>query len=439
MRDASRRFSRPISRLFADLERSGARLVVHAPGAAPLRIGQPPELASVVFSSRRDLVPLARRDHLRLTEAYLNGRIQVEGSLLEVMKLLDSLDMENSRLYRAWLKAQLLVRDRREYDRQSIAVHYDHSVEFYARWLDRTRTYSHGFFAAPDEDLADAQTRKLQYAIDALGLQPGMRVLDMGAGWGCFVEYAGERGIRVHAITISRAQHDFVARLIERKRLPCSVELVHLFDYRPDQPFDGAVFLGTLEHVPEYSRVAAFLDERLTPDGRVYADFCAQHTSFEIGRFMKKYLWPGPIRYVDLGRLVSAFTRRGFNVHELRDDTASYAATILAWGDALESSRRELAAMTDEPTVRAFLLFLRGSHHFLSRNRTQAYHLVVGRRPAPLRSVVGAESRAREDDFSAVGDYAAAACAAPEGAPERLVRDPIVLAEGGAQRARSLP
>ena len=65
----------------------------------------------------------------------------------------------------------------------------------------------------------------MQFAIDHLGLKPGMDVLDMGAGWGCFVEYAGERGIQVHGITVSEAQYRFVADLIDSKGLPCTVEL----------------------------------------------------------------------------------------------------------------------------------------------------------------------------------------------------------------------
>jgi cyclopropane-fatty-acyl-phospholipid synthase len=213
-----------------------------------------------------------------------------------------------------------------------------------------------------------------------------MDVLDMGAGWGCFVEYAGRLGIRVHGITISEIQHRFVRGLIERERLPCTSELVNLAVYRPPVAFDGAVFMGTLEHNPEYERVAAFLAAHLKPAGRLWADFCAQRTDFTIGRFMKKYVWPGPISYVNPARLVRALLGAGFNVHELRDDTRHYAYTVRDWGDALEAQRTALAAQFGEPAVRAFLLFLRGSLHFLETNRTQAYHLVAGREAAPLAS-----------------------------------------------------
>jgi cyclopropane fatty-acyl-phospholipid synthase-like methyltransferase len=164
------------------------------------------------------------------------------------------------------------------------------------------------------------------------------------------------------------------------------VELVNLFEYEPRRRFDGAVFMGTFEHVPEYGRVARFLAEHLTSSARVYADFCSVRSGFVLGAFMKRYIWPGPIQYVHTQKLVGELIQVGFNVHELADDTLSYACTVRDWADALEARHRELAARWGEETVRAFLLFLRGSHYFLRTNKTQAYHLVAGREPAGYRS-----------------------------------------------------
>jgi cyclopropane-fatty-acyl-phospholipid synthase len=90
---------------------------------------------------------------------------------------------------------------------------------------------------------------------------------------------------------------------------------------------------------------------------------------------------------VSLQRVVTALVARGFNVHELADDTASYALTVRDWARRLEARREELAARFGERTVRTFLLFLWGSYHFFTTNRTQAYHLVAGRTPAALRPV----------------------------------------------------
>lgn len=376
------------------LERAGASLELSAPSTAPLFVGARPARARVTFRSDAALDALAHGDHLALAEAYLAGDVDVAGSLLEVMKVTEHLSLDASVLDRVRLGLRLLLRDRLSYDRESIAFHYDRSAAFFLPWLDRWRCYSHGLYAREDEPIADAMARKMQTAIDRLALEPGMEVLDMGGGWGCFVEYAGLQGIRVQAITISAAQHRFTCELIERLGLPCTSTLVNLREYRPPRALDGAVFMGTLEHNPEYDRVAAFLARHLAPRARVWADFCAQRTDFTIGRFMKRHVWPGPITYVDPARLTRALLRHGFNVHELRDDTRSYACTVRDWGDALEAARTPLAHEFGESAVRAFLLFLRGSEHFLATNRTQAYHLVAGRDAAPLPSVSGTTTRA---------------------------------------------
>lgn len=366
------------------LEAAGANLTLQGPGAGRLRIGADPGRCVVVFRGEAALAALVAGDHLALAEAHLHGEIDIEGDLLEAMKVTESLALAQGWLGRLRLGARLWLRNRAAYERESVAFHYDRPPEFFLPWLGRWRCYSHGLFAGEDDSLDAAMARKMQTAIDRLGLRPGMDVLDMGGGWGCFVEYAGLRGIRVHAITISEAQHRFVRALIEEKQLPCSIEMVSFRAYRPQRRFDAAVFMGTFEHNPDYARAARFLTQHLAPGGRVWADFCAQRTDFTLGRFMKEHLWPGPAGYVNPYGLLEAFVRAGFNVHEMCDDTRSYALTTQHWGDLLEVHRKDLAARFGEPVVRAFLLFLRGSTLFLARNRTQAYHVVLGLEPAPL-------------------------------------------------------
>jgi cyclopropane-fatty-acyl-phospholipid synthase len=370
--------------LLRQLAEHGIRLDVRTPDNATWQATSCPSLVSVHLRTARAVAAVRAGDHLALAEAYLHGDIDVDGAWRELMRVTDVVALSATPLDRFRLAARLWLRDRQRYDREAIAFHYDRPPEFFLPWLDRWRCYSHGLYTRPDEPLTDAIARKLQAAIDGLGLQPGMQVLDMGGGWGCFVEYAGQRGIRVHSITMSAAQHAFVQRLIAEQGLPCTSELVHLRAYRPPCAFDGAVFMGTFEHNPEYDQVVAFLTRHLAPHARVWADFCAQHTDFTIGGFMKKHIWPGPITYVDPAGLVRAFQHAGFNLHELRDDTRHYACTIRDWGVAFEQHARDLAMQFGEAPIRAFRLFLHGSRHFLEANRTQAYHLVAGRTSAPL-------------------------------------------------------
>src|SRR5262249_31693044 len=204
-------------------------------------------------------------------------------------------------------------------------------------------------------------------------------VFDMGCGWGSFLEYAGRQGIRVHGITLSRDQHDFVKDRIRAHALPCDVEYVDFLDYRPSRPFDGAVFMGSLEHMPDYRSVARFLARHLRPGARAYADFVSSREGRLAGAFLRKYIFPGVSGYVDVPRLVTALTQGGLVVRELGDDTHSCSLTVRDWARMLEARRTELADRHGEPTVRAFLLYLWSSHHFLENERTLAYHLVVSR------------------------------------------------------------
>jgi cyclopropane-fatty-acyl-phospholipid synthase len=363
------------------LGRGGARVTVVLPDGTTAATSSDPPRTRVIFRDAAAVRALERGNHLELAEAFLAARIDVEGDPFEIVKVTDVLDLEPGPLARLLWAIRLRLPNRAAYNAASIAFHYDRPAEFFLPWFERWRSYSHGFYDSPDDDPSAAQSRKLQYAIERLGLRPGMRVFDMGGGWGSFVEYAGLQGIRVDAITISREQHGFVSALIERLGLPCRVELVDFIDHRPPEPYDAAVFMGTLEHVPDYERVAAFLARHLTPSGRVYADFLARHDGFRFGAFIQKHVWPGPVAYVDLARLVRVLTRAGFNVHEIGDDTLSYAYTVRDWAVGLETHRKELARRFGEPAVRTFLLLFWASYYFFTTNRTQAYHLVAGRRP----------------------------------------------------------
>jgi len=360
------------------LAKAGAGLLIEAPGIDPIAVGRE-DRTRVRFRDAGAVEALLDGHHLALAEAYLREQIDVEGTLEDVILVTDHLAYESPSRLRELLWWLRWLIDRRGLGRRSIAHHYDRPPDFFLAWLDRMRSYTHGFYAGPDDDLSAAQTRKLQYALDALGLEPGMEVFDMGCGWGSFLEYAGARGIRVHGITLSRDQHAFVSERIRALALPCRVECVDFLDFRPGRVFDAAVFMGSLEHLPDYRQVRRFLGEQLSPRAGVYCDFVTSKEGRLGGAFMTRYVFPGVSNYVDVPRLVRALLRAGFNVSELADDTLSCAFTVRDWARNLEREHGALARRHGELPVRAFLLYLWSSYHFLATNRTQAYHLVASR------------------------------------------------------------
>lgn len=375
MSSSTKHLEQSLRAIVGRLAGEGASLSAELPDGTA--IGAADAATRVRFRDAAGLAALARGDHLALAEAYLNEQIDVEGELREVLRVTDQLDVAPDRVAAVafWLR---FLFDRRRFNRASIAFHYDRPADFFLSWLGPARCYTHGFYASPDDALAAAEARKLEYAIDALALVRGSRVLDMGCGWGSFLEYAGARGVAVHGITISRAQYEYVADLIHKQRLPCTVELVDFLDYRPERAFDAAVFMGSLEHMPGLRRLSRFLSRHLTADGRIYADFVTSREGRMSGAFLRRYIFPGVSHYVDLPGLERAVRRAGMDVHVLEEDTLSCAYTVRDWARRLEACRAELAARHGEAAVRAFLLYLWGSHHFLLSGRTQAYHLVAG-------------------------------------------------------------
>ena len=370
----------------AALRASGTNLTIVLPGGAdePIRLGECPEATRISFHSLEAVSALRRGDLLALAEHYLEGGIDIDGALSEIMRLTDILDMGGGPL------AQWAFQPPTPAARTPPAEQARHRVSLRSasrvlpRWLERWRSYSHGLYREPARHRGGAQARKMQHAIDALASIRGWTSSTWAADGAASWSMPGLRGIRVHGITLSRVQHDFVARLITEQRLPCTVELVDFLDYRPARLFDGAVFMGSLEHMPDYQRVANFASQYLTRRACIYADFLAHPTSRTFGTFMRKNLWPGASAYVNVARLIAALTTSGFNIHELEDDTRSYALTVRDWAAALEARRADLARRFSERTVRTFLLFLWGSYHFFTTNQTQAYHLVASREPAPF-------------------------------------------------------
>jgi cyclopropane-fatty-acyl-phospholipid synthase len=370
--------------LAVELEVIGANVTMTSPSGDSIRVGPRPDTARVHFHTDEAVAGIARRDHLMLAESHLRGGIDVSGDWLEVMKVSELIMPDPSWPERVLSTLRAAMKSRRRLHQQSIHFHYHRPPDFFLGWFERWRSYSHGFYDSVDDSAESAQARKLQFAIDALGLKPGSHVFDMGCGWGAFIEFAGRQGIRVHGITISREQHRFVRELIREQGLPCTVEYVDFLDYRPSRRFDGAVFMGTLEHFSDYRHAMSFASRFLTREARIYADFCCARGAHRVGAFLGKYIWPGSASYVDVPRLLREVERAGFGVYVLEEDTLSYACTVRDWADGLERSQKILAERYGTENVRAFILYLRASQYYFAHGKTQAYHLVAGRASARL-------------------------------------------------------
>ncbi|HZM87580.1 MAG TPA: class I SAM-dependent methyltransferase [Blastocatellia bacterium] len=343
-----------------------------------LRIGEGQVKFRVAINNRRGGSALSSLDEKRIGEAYLDGDITVEGDMVTAFGLRTRL-VDRHPLFRLWsIYGQSLLFGQVNRDTQWIHEHYDSESDFYLLFLDRQhRCYSHGYFDYDDEPLERAIRRKLDTAIEACGIEPGWRVLDIGAGWGAFSEYAGKRGVRVTSLTISAESERYVNELIARENLPCQVVREHFLEYKSNEPYDAIVNLGVTEHLPDYAATLAQYQKLLKPGGRVFLDACASRTKYPFSSFVLSHVWPGNTTPLQLTDYLNDVAKTPFELVYVRNDRRNYLLTTKHWAENLDRHRDEIVTKWGERLYRRFRLYLWGCVHAFSNEDVTAYRLLL--------------------------------------------------------------
>jgi cyclopropane-fatty-acyl-phospholipid synthase len=362
---------------FAD-DRPGCAFEVQLPGRPLRQVGQGEPAFRLTAHDRAGVAALASLDELRIGEAYLEGTIDVDGDLAAALQLRGRLTDKHP-WHRFWSTyGQRWVFGQTNRDRNWIKEHYDVDSSFYLLFLDKKcRCYSHGYFERDDETLEAATERKLNTAIDACGIRPGDRVLDIGAGWGAFTQHAGRRGVRVTSLTISAESRRYVGNLISREKLPCRVRLEHFLEYKSDKLYDAIVNLGVTEHLPDYAATLAQYQRLLKPGGRVFLDACASRTKFPFRSFVLSHVWPGNATPLNLSNYLRELEKTPFALLSVKNDRRDYYLTTRHWAENLESHRDEIVRRWGERLYRRFRLYLWGCVHVFDTDRVTAYRLLL--------------------------------------------------------------
>nr|WP_320050491.1 class I SAM-dependent methyltransferase [uncultured Desulfuromonas sp.] len=340
------------------------------------RLGTGDPAVKILVEDRRGLAALLRLDELKICEAYLSGSLDVKGDMLGFASLRGLLKDRHA-LHALWQRIKPLFVGRVQTDRKAIAGHYDFSNEFYLSFMDPTRCYSQAIFADDTEPLEAAQQRKLDFAIDACHLKAGDRVLDVGGGWGSFTERAGQRGIQVTSLTISKQSELFLTDLISRQQLPCQVLNEDFWEHTTADPYDAIVILGVMEHLPDYPAVLKHLQRLLKPGGRVYLDASAFREKYSKPSYVSRYIFPGDHAYFCLHAFLGGVAKSPLEVLAVHNDRHNYYLTCKAWAENLEAAREDVVSRWGEKLYRRFRLYLWGSAQaFLSRSM-DAYRVVL--------------------------------------------------------------
>ncbi|BEP59602.1 class I SAM-dependent methyltransferase [Variovorax sp. V213] len=351
------------------------------------RVAKPGSRVTLAFSEWSALAKLAAHQVGAIGEAYVEGKVQIEGAMRDLIDatvgMLPGNPAETDTAW--WTRLLRLAKSRGSHslnkDAEQIQFHYDVSDDFYALWLDPRRVYSCAYFRTPELTLAQAQEAKLDHICRKLMLQPGERFLDIGSGWGGLLLWAAEHyGVDATGITLSKNQHAHVRQLIEEKGLQDRVR-VELRDYRElsaDAPFDKISSVGMFEHVgaanmPTYFRKIHSL---LKPGGLVLnhgitsGQLDYRQLGAGMGDFIEKYIFPGG-ELLHVTHVLRETAAAGLEMVDTESLRPHYARTLWAWSDALEGqlgTAREVLARAGgrqgenaERILRAYRLYLAGS------------------------------------------------------------------------------
>jgi cyclopropane-fatty-acyl-phospholipid synthase len=274
-------------------------------------------------------------------------------------------------------------RHSRSRDATAVRSHYDIGNEFFRLFLDRRMVYSCAYFPMGDEDLDEAQERKLDHICRKLRLAPGDRFLDVGCGWGALVLHAADRyGVAAVGITLSEAQAALARQRIAAAGLSDRCE-VRVMDYRElpaDGGFDKIASIGMVEHVgaatlPEYFRAVAgalrpgglFLNHGIVSLRRARSRYGRRRRPATARTsFIQRYVFPDsellpPADNIAPGEAI------GLELRDLESLREHYARTLRLWVRRLEERRADALAAVGEETYRVWRLYMAASARLFAR------------------------------------------------------------------------
>lgn len=338
---------------------------------------------------------LADPDLGKLGEAYVEGRIDVDGPIDEALRAAAALSREwgKARGGRRPLFGALHTRKR---DAEAIRHHYDVSNDFYSLWLDRRMVYSCAYFKSGDEDLDTAQEQKLDHICRKLRLRPGDRFLDIGCGWGALVIWAAERyGAHATGITLSQNQHALANERIRAAGLAdrCRVLLQDYRDVPGEGVFDKIASIGMFEHVGLKNLPLYFgAIRRLLAEGGIAlnhgitsVDPESRAVGLGAGDFVEKYVFPhGELPHLSL--VVKEMGAAGLEVMDAETLRLHYARTLALWSRRLEANLDAARAHAGDKRLRIWRVYLAGCSHAFERNWVTIQQVLALKADEPARN-----------------------------------------------------
>jgi cyclopropane-fatty-acyl-phospholipid synthase len=334
---------------------------------------------------------LVRSPELALGECYMDGTLVPEGPdglhrLLDVL-LVNSTDRVPA-WYAAMLAARMALRRLAQFNpapraKRNVAHHYDLSGELYDLFLDSDKQYSCAYFRDANMSLEQAQAAKKALIAAKLRIEPGMRVLDIGSGWGGLgLTLARDHGARVVGVTLSEEQLKVARARAEDAGLSDRVEF-RLQDYRAvTGQFDRIVSVGMFEHVgvPHYAAFFGAAARLLAPDGVMLLHTIGRNAPpAATSPWITKYIFPGG--YVPaLSEVAPHVERAGLWLTDLEVWRLHYAQTLKEWQRRFEANIERVRKLYDDRFCRMWRFYLVASEMTFRAGRQCVFHFQLAHR-----------------------------------------------------------
>ena len=310
----------------------------------------------------RSLKDLATSTSIALGEAYMDGALEIQGDLYNALDHFLG-QMGNFSTDETALKKLIHTSVSKKNQKKEVSSHYDIGNDFYKLWLDETMSYSCGYFKNAEDTIYQAQVNKVDYILKKLYLKEGMKLLDIGCGWGyLLIEAAKKYKIHGTGITLSREQYEEFQRRIEKEGLEDYLT-VELMDYR-DLPqlgrqFDRVVSVGMVEHVgrKNYQLFNDCVNQVLKDEGVYLLHFISELKEHSGDAWIKKYIFPGGV-VPSLREMMYTMAEDNFHILDVENLRLHYNKTLLCWQKNYREHIDAVRKMFDERFVRMWDLYL---------------------------------------------------------------------------------
>ncbi|MGE7367628.1 class I SAM-dependent methyltransferase [Neorhizobium sp. NPDC001467] len=382
----------PLSHMMKSFIRKGKLTVIDADGKRHVFSGTPGLEVTMRLTDPKLYKSLVFNPELAAGEAYMDGTMRFEdGSTLKDFLTLFSvnrLSLGSYPLQKVLRAIKMRFRKRQQSNRkgqaqQNVAHHYDLGNAFYRLFLDDNMLYSCAYFREEGETLEQAQRNKLRLLAAKLGLKPGMKVLDIGCGWGDLALYlASLEDVQVLGVTLSKEQQALATERAQKAGLADRVTF-ELRDYRDvTDKFDRIVSVGMFEHVGvhHYDEFFAKINT-LMPDDGVMVLHSIGHMSPPgmASPWLRKYIFPGAYSPA-LSEVFEVVEQNSLWVTDLEFLRVHYATTLAHWNERFQANRDKVIELYDERFARMWEFYLISAEMMFRTGSQLVFHMQLSRK-----------------------------------------------------------